>query len=887
MGYKRGLSLFLAVVMVASMGQMNTAYAAAAAVFEEMEETVFEENDDSEESAAASVTNLEAVYQESKDVVTLSYDRSNCVFVRIYVDGKVVEEEYTGTTYDYDELEEGTTYDFTVEPYNADGTAGAAAAVSFTVPYKKAVVDDVDADYNLEKEVLIIDWTGSNIASADVYQDNVLLASKVTGGRLLIEIKLEPLSKHTYRVVPYNEIDEAGTENSFLLEVDDYIARLDSVEILYNETLKQIQMKWGDTYTEYVDIYLNDEVLVEKYREQSYVYNCELQPGATYAVSIVPFNFRNEEGEVTDEDVSVGYFEVPEVPKVSVTSVAEKDASGSLTGFSKPAAKIKWEAQGQAVYEIYRASKNKKSAYGWLATVKPEKDGTYTYIDETTGIGTYYYKIRRKIVRDQYIAQDLFTALSAGSQVSVSVPKATVKAKLNTTGQIQLTMSASREYVSGYDIYRKCQKGGYQKLASVTEDEYIDTDVEFGQTYYYKVKAYYYEVASGEKNVGKFSNAAKVKNTIGGIEAKAEAISADKVKVTWTSAANAEGYEIYYKSGTQGDSYVLWKTTDALTLTRKVKKSGTYSFMIKAYRITDTGKTYFSSAEVTCKMGFTAPSGLKIKKTSYKMDKTKNILIQKDTLCWNRVYNAGGYYIEVYNSVTKKYTRVAKVKKGSTTSYTVSNQVIPGAKAVKYRISAYAGSTIKKGETIEITPQLGTVGNVKAVKSGSKVKISWKSVVGAERYRVYRSNGRTMLLVGETKKTSVTDKGLSVGASYRYYVQAVNQTLKLTGANSIPVSYGISQGKVSNLTAVNTAAGNVQLAWNAAKNAQSYVIYYKVSPETEYQKIAEISSKNISYIHQKQTVGTTCYYKVTAVQKNSGGIPVESAAVSVKVYINK
>ena len=36
---------------------------------------------------------------------------------------------------------------------------------------------------------MVVDWTGANIASADVYQDDKLLASKVTGGRLLTEIK--------------------------------------------------------------------------------------------------------------------------------------------------------------------------------------------------------------------------------------------------------------------------------------------------------------------------------------------------------------------------------------------------------------------------------------------------------------------------------------------------------------------------------------------------------------------------------------------------------------------------------------------------------------------------------------------------------------------------
>lgn len=178
-------------------------------------------------------------------------------------------------------------------------------------------------------------------------------------------------------------------------------------------------------------------------------------------------------------------------------------------------------------------------------------------------------------------------------------------------------------------------------------------------------------------------------------------------------------------------------------------------------------------------MGFSAPQGLRIKKTAYQMDTTANVLVEKDTLSWKRVYGASGYYVDVYNTKTKKYDRIAKVKKSSNTSYTVTNQILPTAVTVKYRISAYSGDSVKKGETIDITPQLGMAEKVKAVKSGSKVKISWKRVAGAESYYVYRSNGRTMLLVGETTAASITDKGLSIGASYKYYVQAVNKTLKL------------------------------------------------------------------------------------------------------------
>lgn len=666
------------------------------------------------------------------------------------------------------------------------------------------------------------------------------------------------------------------------------IAKLSGVDIDYDEESDLLQIDWDDTNVEYVTIRLNDSVLAEKCKKNSFKYNCKLQPGASYEVCIEPYNSKNEVGEEVAEKLVVGDFEIPDEPSVTVTSVAAANNTGNYTGFSKPAAMVEWDAQDQAIYEIYRAEKNTKSAYNWIATVQAQADDEYSYIDEKVKVGiTYYYKIRRKIEEDDYVSQELLTALSDAGSLNISVPIPKLKTQLNDDGLIMLTMESSDEYVSGYDIYRKCGTGSYKKIASTTEDMYVDKTVEFGKTYYYKVKGYYYDVKTDKKSVSKNSKASKVKNTIGAISVATEAISADTVKISWTPVANAEGYEVYCKSGTQGDSYSLWMVTDKLSAKRKLKKSGTYAFMVKAYRTSESGKTYFSSAEVSCKMGFSAPTELKIGKTSRTFDKETKKLIQKDTLKWNRVYGASGYYIEVYNATTKKYSQVANIKKGSTVSYTISNAVTATSKPMKYRISAYSGGTVKKGETIEITPTLGEIKKVKVSKSGSKVKVSWKGVAGAETYKVYRSNGRTMLLVGETAKTSITDEGLSAGASYQYYVQAVNNTLKITGEKSLPVSYKTGLEKVSKLTAVNTAAGKVQLAWNAEKNAQTYAIYYKTGSGAKYQKIAEISSKKTSYVHEKQTVGTTCYYKVVAVQKNSGGIPIESEGVSVSVKIEK
>ncbi len=903
MRLKRRVSLFLAVAMALSAMVSNglSANAKGIASLEAMSETSMtpegpeitpQEPDltpgEPDADSDASLLDLKLSYQEEKDMISLSFQASGHAYVKIYANGRVLEEEYTGTVYDCTDIEEGKDYLFLVMPYDKENRAGTGKQISFSVPYKKAVLEDIDVDYNLEKQVLIVDWTGSGIAYADVYQDDILIGKKIRNERLILEISLEAKSKHTYKVIPYNKIDEAGAEKTYLLEVDDYVARIDQSQIEYVEALRQIQMSWEDSYTKYVEISLNDEVLEEKYTGKSYVINCELQPGASYVVSILPYNEKEEAGEEEEDDVSFGYFDIPDDFKASLVNVPVKSGTGGYTGFSSPSVQLTWQAQNRAVYEIYRAEgKDARGAYQWIANVKAGADGLYTYTDEKAGFSSYYYKVRRKIVTDSYVEQELYTALSDAKRVNVTVPKPTVKAQLEGNGKMALSISSRREYVSGYDIYRKCGRGSYKFLTTITGDAYVDKSIEFGKNYHYKAKAYYYDVRSGKKTYGKYSKAAGAKNTVSAIQAEAVAISADTVKLAWTPAANASEYEIYYKSGLQGDAYALWTKTDRLSVTRKLKSGGTYYFMVKACQETDGGKAYFSSAEAVVKMGFSAPGGLNVSKTAYDLNKKTDTLIQKDTLSWNRVYGASGYRVEVYDETTKKYRRVATVKSGSKTSYTVSNVVAPGAKQLKYRISAYAKEKVKKGDTITITPTLGTVQNVTVKKSGSKVKISWNKVRGAERYQVYRSNGRTMLLVAETAFLSTADQGLCADVPYTYYVQAVNNTKKISGEKSEPAEFRIRLGEVSNLKAVNTSAKTVKLSWKDNKEAQSYDIYYKDSESKKYQKIDRVAAKKGVYVHTGRTAGTTCYYKVVAVQINSAGVRAESEGALASVKVSK
>lgn len=839
------------------------------------------------EKMMTDVTDLQAVYDAEKEQVVLSYGTTNAEYVKIYVNGAVEHEEYTGTVYYYEEAKEGNSYTFIVEPYDANGKKGISAEITLEIKYNKAVLKELDVDYDLEEKVLIIDWDGQYIANVDILQDSVPIAEKMTGDRYLSTAELTPLTKYVYTVIPYNTVGEQGEAKTIELQVGNYEAQIADLDVVYDEINCQMRINWAGIYTSYIQIYLNDELLADKYTEKSFTYPCKLQPGATYILSLVPFDEKKEEGEVHEEDITFGEFEIPDVHNAKLTHTEVLNSANQQTGFCRPAVNLTWDAQKRAVYEIYRAKKDKKASYAWVATVTPDITGKYTYTDDTVGIGKYYYKVRRKIKEDSFNYQDLYSALSDSVGVNVSLPKPKVTALLGEDSTVNLAIGTTKEYVSGYEIYRKESGKSFRKIAVISGNTYTDTAIDFDKSYTYKVRSYFYNLKTGKKLYGKYSSNIKVKTTVGVIEAKASQISENEIKLEWNAVPNAQGYEIYYKTNAMGDSYALLTKTSEQSYSKKVGKSTAYFFLIKAYRENAHGNTYFSSAEVSGKMGLSAPKGLTAKKFSYKWNKKTQTLTEKVTLSWDRVYGAEGYYIEYYDTVNKTYTELAEIIKGTKTTYVVSNTVTKAQTPIRYRIKAYKGNKVKAGETIDIVPNLGKVKKVSVKEDKSKVTIKWKKQTGAEGYLVYRSNGRHSVLVGDTTGLTMTDSGCMPGIEYEYYVEAYNKTLGLIGNRSDTAAYRTEAGKVSGFTVESMEDGAVKLSWKAKKDVKAYRIYFSTEKNGEYQLLKETTALTYAHKNVEALVAgrpeAAVYYRITAVQVNSAGIEVESLPKQKKV----
>lgn len=903
---------------------------------DEDDNTADEDDNTADEEAVttAEVTSLTYKYDAEKEDFILSYTLAGDVdYVDIYMidenGTKVIEEKYNknATIYTYSpEDPEGNTYQFKVVPCEVklvNGVEKEIEGVSKTtepyyVEFKKAEIFDkgIYVDYDINKQYLMIEWDGTGIAYVDIYEIEAdgtekQLVDDHRGESYSTTIAYLPFSKHTYKIVPYNKNNEEGkAKTSEVYTVDDYVATVYGIDASYNAETKKFTITWSGINVSYADVFVNDTPVAEGYimkpdssaDDSSQIgevsFNYVPQAGANYVVTIDPYRINEqthveEPGDCEEEEIlCIGDFGTPDIDeikfKLKKTSCDVTDGSKQYTGFSRPAVELQWNVEEDVVtyFEVYRATKNKKASYKYIGLVKAEQAGRISYIDNTAVIGNNYYKIRQVHKADDFIGQEVASSLSdEAKRIEIAIPKPKVTAKLNKAGNVALTMDAKSEIVSGYVIYRKAGSGSYKKCAEVTDDSYLDLDIIFGKRYSYRVKSFYYDSKTKKKYYGS-NTTVSIKSTVGDFKAEARQTSGKNVRVSWDAAANAEGYEVYYKSKTSGDSFKLLEVTKKLRTDVSLNSGSSYCFLIKAYKNTEDGKAYFSNAEAEIKTGFTKPSNLRVEATSFSWNKSKKILTRKDRLTWDKVYGADGYYVELYNASKKKYKRVKKISGSKNTSYTVSHKLPTSTDTLTYRVRAYSDGRTASSQSLKITMQVGAVSNVRVSASGSSAKISWKKLTGADSYQVYRSNGRNMILVGTTKKNAYRDKGLSIGVTYTYYVRAVNDKLG-EGEFSDPVRCRVNPPKVGDLQAENSQEGIVKLQWSPEMNVNGYIVYCKTDNDKTYKKLAKVSETKWTYTHKNVKEGETYYYKVVSLKANAGGVEAQSDGATVKVIVKK
>lgn len=405
----------------------------------------------------------------------------------------------------------------------------------------------------------------------------------------------------------------------------------------------------------------------------------------------------------------------------------------------------------------------------------------------------------------------------------------------------------------GYYIYRRTSGGDWKKIASVgkSKTSYTDDSAKKTTSYYYTIRA----VKTEGKTViySKRSNELlRVGTPV--IKTAEEVTGGNSVK--WDAVAGAKSYRVYRKKKKTAD----WTYKTTVTATQytdnKAKLNDTYYYSIRAV-CQNNSKDFYS--------GYSASKSSARKLTIPKITDisgTKTAI----TLRWNKVSTAKKYYI-YRRKDSGDWKQI-----GSTTSLKYQDKGVEANATYRYRVRA--GKPTSGTETALSDYQKDSVQRPGAVQmkdaqwKSNGVKVTWKSVYGVSKYRVYRrssSSGKWKLLK-TVSKTEYTDTSAQKGKNYYYMTRAVgkNPTSFYSGYESVRSTDGLSAPKLESV--MNNSSG-IKLSWKPVAGATGYRIYRKKAGASKWTVRATLSgASKSSYTDQKASEKTTYVYTVSSVK---------------------
>ena len=232
------------------------------------------------------------------------------------------------------------------------------------------------------------------------------------------------------------------------------------------------------------------------------------------------------------------------------------------------------------------------------------------------------------------------------------------------------------------------------------------------------------------------------------------------VKVSWNRVLGSDSYIVYRKTSKSGWTNLGTTTGTSFTDT-KAKTGTTYYYTVKAQN--DAGASGYNKTGLKIKF-VAAPKLTKIANESSGV-----------RVYWSKVSGADGYYLYRRVAGSKTWTKIATIKKGSTTSYL--DKKASAGKTYEYIIKCYDGSTPSASAAKLIKIKRLTVPKLVSAKSAKAgITVKWGKVSGAEGYYVYRKTGSgswvKLTTVKGNTKVSYVDKSAKKGKTYTYTVKA-------------------------------------------------------------------------------------------------------------------
>lgn len=671
--------------------------------------------------------------------------------------------------------------------------------------------------YRLQRKTLDGAWgSGYTIVSADkLYYNDVL--------------ELESGNTYMYRIQAVNA-DNVVSVHNYTTASCRYIAKPSDVTAVNG--VGGIDITWSEAKG--ADGYKimrreagekNWTVLTERSSSLSTSYkDTTVESGKTYE-----YDVNSTYGEFTTETLSEGkivaYLASPE-------EVIGSNISGGI--------ELKWNAvENASYYVIYRKAIGTETTFTKYATVFSN-----SFIDPDGDVEVrkaYTYRI--KAVNDYGES-----ALTKTGCTITRVPATTVT-KVEPLADKVVVHFKSIADVDGYYVYRKTKSTDWVKagVASADAKKFEDTKATSGKSYYYCVAPFIGNSESEKISTTDSCYYLKAPQNVKAVNTK------DALKVTWDAVGGAEEYYIYRRVGKTGE-FVLVKTVKAGSALEYIDEDVKVNSICyyKAQAASSKGNSLESEISPAT-MRILCVKGLEAKIVS------KGIYIE-----WSSHKSADAYF------VYRKESGGEWKKIGETDERSFTDTTVKSGKTYSYGIvpvvESYKGD-IDQDEIVTIkyiaAPTITEVTNYKTT-----VKIEWKKVEGAKKYRLQRvsvdSNWKATgsyktIATVSASEISFKDTDLVEGRRYRYRVYAVAGDTVSVASTSVKNIF-LATPKITSLT---NSYGGIRIYWNDVKNAQNYSIMRKESGG-EWKTIKTVKSSRTAYTDKTAKNGVKYYYAVKA-----------------------
>ncbi|MBE6801915.1 MAG: hypothetical protein E7530_03400 [Ruminococcaceae bacterium] len=721
-------------------------------------------------------------------------------------------------------LVSGTTYTYTVKAFNNYGVS-LYDAIGVSCKYiEKPVISEV----NNAVGGVEIKWNATQ--GADFY----LIYRRASGETEWTQIAKRNVNSGTYykdttvtdgETYEYDIVsatDMYSTPNEIQGESVTYIAA-PTLMSATNE-LKGIRISWTShpLATSYI-IYRRDKSTQSQLVEHIYTSSTsyldqDVTAGKVYVYSVKACtNFGDSAYSTT------GY---------TVSRVAHTEVT-ALT-LEKAGVKVHWSpVSGVTGYNIYRRNASESS---WTKVGSVSADAT-SFSDTGLVSGTEYFYAVCPVV-----------STSEGAKVEsdpiyfIASPK-NIKAE-NIIDGIKITWESSKGALR-YVLMRVNNNGDYETLTEINANEpleFIDTDVIWNESYTYTVKAI---SSRGESLV---SDTSSPLIRIGAMGSANPELYEDGIRVSWVPVSEADAYDVYRNDGSGWVQ--VNEVTESEYIDKNVKSARTYYYAVAAVIGESRGILNTDNA-----VGFTYIAPPETVTVSNSTDCVK--------ISWSQVDGAKTYYVYRTSVIEGATPRLIKKVSAETLSFTDTD--VDCGETFIYTVRTHDGEKLSSDSvsvknTYLDAPVINTLS-----RTYTGVAFSWKSIRGAEGYRIYRKaegdKGWTYVETVGSDILKYTDTKPQNGKRMYYAVRAQSEN-----GISVYIAKSIIYIAAPQLETSNVSKG-IQLKWAENPVADSYRIYRKAKSTDSWSYLA--TSTGTSYLDKTAKAGTTYRYTIKA---NSDGI---------------